>query len=53
MVAENGGIDQVTGSQSQQGYGYAYNGRNSGAGGNTNSAGGAAIVYITGAMTED
>ena len=53
IVAENGGIDQNDGSQQQQGFGYAYNGRNQGSGGSTNSAGGAAIVYITGTMTED
>jgi len=53
IVAENGGIDQNSGSQQQQGFGYAYNGRNQGSGGSTNSAGGAAIVYITGTMTED
>ena len=53
IVAETGGIDQDGGSQQQQGFGYAYNGRNNGAGGSTNSAGGAAIVYITGTMTED
>jgi len=53
IVAETGGIDQVGGTQHQQGFGYAYNGRNSGSGGSTNSAGGAAIVYITGTMTED
>ena len=53
IVAETGGIDQDSGSQQQQGFGYAYNGRNQGSGGSTNSAGGAAIVYITGTMTED